>query len=44
MKIGLVTDSLANLSFDEMLDTAAQLGIQGIELNTFNWSNGVHCG
>lgn len=43
MKIGLVTDSLADLPFDQMLDTAAELGIEGIELNTSNWSSGVHC-
>lgn len=43
MKIGIVTDSLAHLPFEQMLDTAAELGIQGIELNTSNWSNGVHC-
>ncbi len=43
MKIGLVTDSLAQMSFDDMLDTAAELGIQGIELNTSNWSTGPHC-
>lgn len=36
MKIGLVTDSLADLPFDQMLDTAAELGIEGIELNTSN--------
>jgi sugar phosphate isomerase/epimerase len=43
MRIGLVTDSLAHLPFEQMLDTAAELGIEGIELNTSNWSNGVHC-
>jgi sugar phosphate isomerase/epimerase len=43
MKIGLVTDSLAHLPFDELLDTAAGLGVQGIELNTSNWSSGPHC-
>jgi sugar phosphate isomerase/epimerase len=42
MKVGLVTDSLADLSFEEMLDTAAELGIQGIELNTSNWSSAPH--
>ena len=42
MKIGLVTDSLAELSFEDMLDTAAELGIQGIELNTSNWSSAPH--
>jgi sugar phosphate isomerase/epimerase len=43
MRIGLVTDSLAHLPFEEMLDTAAGLGIEGIELNTSNWSAGSHC-
>lgn len=43
MKIGLVTDSLAHLPFEQMLDTAAELGIQGVELNTSNWSSGAHC-
>jgi sugar phosphate isomerase/epimerase len=42
MKIGLVTDSLADLPFDDMLDTAAKLGIGGIELNTCNWSSAPH--
>ena len=42
MKIGIVTDSLADLSFEEMLDTAAELGISGIELNTSNWSSAPH--
>jgi sugar phosphate isomerase/epimerase len=44
MKIGLVTDSLAHLPFEQMLDTAAELGIEGSELNTSNRSNGVPCG
>jgi sugar phosphate isomerase/epimerase len=43
VKIGLVTDSLSHLPFEQMLDAAAGLGIQGIELNTSNWSSGVHC-
>lgn len=43
MKIGLVTDSLAHLGFDEMLDTAAEIGIEGVELNTSNWSTAPHC-
>jgi sugar phosphate isomerase/epimerase len=30
MKIGTVTDSLAHLPFEEMLDTAAAFGITGI--------------
>lgn len=43
MRIGLVTDSLANLRFDAMLDTAAELGVAGVELNTCNWSTAPHC-
>jgi sugar phosphate isomerase/epimerase len=43
VRIGLVTDSLAQLPFDTMLDTATELGIEGIELNTSNWSTGPHC-
>ncbi len=43
MRIGLVTDSLAHLGFDELLDTAVALGVEGIELNTSNWSTGPHC-
>jgi hypothetical protein len=31
MRIGLVTDSLGHLSFDEMLETASGLGIQTLE-------------
>lgn len=43
MKIGTVTDSLAHLPFDEMLDACVELGIAGIELNTGNWSSAPHC-
>jgi sugar phosphate isomerase/epimerase len=43
VRIGLVTDSLATLPFDAMLDTAAELGIAGVELNTCNWSTAPHC-
>ncbi len=42
MKIGMVTDSLGHLSFDEMLDTAAKLGIQGVEFNAANWTSAPH--
>jgi sugar phosphate isomerase/epimerase len=42
MKIGMVTDSLGHLSFDEMLDTAARLGIQGVEFNAANWTSAPH--
>jgi len=43
MKIGAVTDSLSHLPFEEMLDTLADLGVAGIELNTGNWSAAAHC-
>jgi sugar phosphate isomerase/epimerase len=42
MKIGMVTDSLGHLSFDEMLDTAAKLGIEGVEFNAANWTSAPH--
>jgi sugar phosphate isomerase/epimerase len=43
MRIGMVTDSLSHLSFTEMLDTAARLGIQGVEFNAANWTSAPHC-
>ncbi|MFO1352917.1 MAG: hypothetical protein U1F68_20470 [Gammaproteobacteria bacterium] len=36
MKIGMVSDSLAHLGFHDMLDAAAELGAQGVEVNTGN--------
>ena len=42
MKIGMVTDSLGHLGFDAMLDTAATLGIQGVEFNACNWTYAPH--
>jgi sugar phosphate isomerase/epimerase len=42
MKIGIVSDSLAHLGFEEMLDAAAGLGVAGVELNTGNWSAAPH--
>ena len=43
MKIGMVTDSLAHLGFEELLDTAAGLGLAGLEVPTGNWSSAPHC-
>jgi sugar phosphate isomerase/epimerase len=43
VKVGMVSDSLAHLGFEEMLDAAAALGISGIEINTGNWSSAPHC-
>ena len=42
MRIGLVTDSLGHLSFDEMLETAANLGIQTLEFGCGGWSSAPH--
>lgn len=42
MKIGLVSDSLAHLPFHDMLDTAKNLGIEGVEIATGNWSSAPH--
>lgn len=43
MRIGAVTDSMAQLPFADMLDASAELGLEGIELNTGNWSSAPHC-
>ncbi len=42
MKIGMVTDSLGHLSFDELLPTAAGLGIEMLEFGCGNWSQAPH--
>ena len=42
MRIGLVTDSLGHLSFEEMLETAAHLGIQALEFGCGGWSSAPH--
>jgi len=42
MQIGLNTDSLATMPLDEVLATAAAVGIETIELSTGNWSNAPH--
>lgn len=42
MKLGLVSDSLGNLDFESMLDTAAAEGVQGVEINAGNWSSAPH--
>jgi sugar phosphate isomerase/epimerase len=43
MKIGLFTDSLADLSFEEALDWAAAQGLQAVEIGTGNFSPAPHC-
>ncbi|MBN8630140.1 MAG: sugar phosphate isomerase/epimerase [Rhodobacterales bacterium] len=42
MKIGFVSDSLGGLSFDQVLDHAARLGVSGVEVNTGGWSTAPH--
>ncbi len=42
MKIGMVTDSLGHLSFEAMLDSAAELDIRGLEFNAANWTSAPH--
>ena len=42
MKIGMVTDSLGHLSYEDMLDSAAALGISGVEFNACNWTSAPH--
>ncbi|MGR3795875.1 sugar phosphate isomerase/epimerase family protein [Vannielia sp. SX4] len=42
MKLGFVSDSLGSLPFEEMLDHAARLGCDGVEVNTCGWSTAPH--
>ncbi|HTW72068.1 MAG TPA: sugar phosphate isomerase/epimerase [Acetobacteraceae bacterium] len=42
MRIGLVTDSLADMPLDRLLPTAAELGIQALEFGCGNWSSAPH--
>jgi sugar phosphate isomerase/epimerase len=42
MKIGMVTDSLGHLSFEDMLDTVTRFGIKGVEFNAANWTSAPH--
>jgi sugar phosphate isomerase/epimerase len=42
MKIGMVTESLASLSFDKMLKASSNLGIEMLEFSTGNWGSAAH--
>ena len=42
MRIGLVTDSLADLPLDKLLATAAGMGIEMLEFGCGNWSSAPH--
>jgi sugar phosphate isomerase/epimerase len=42
MKIGMITDSLGQLSLDDLLATAQRLGIERLEFAGGNWSRAPH--
>lgn len=42
MKVGLVTDILGYMPFEEMLDTCVDQGIETLELGCGNWSKAPH--
>jgi sugar phosphate isomerase/epimerase len=42
VKIGLITDSLSMMSFEQALDVAARLGLASVEVATGNWSQAPH--
>ena len=43
MKIGLFTDGLPHLPFQEALAKSASLGVQSVEIGTGNFSSAPHC-
>lgn len=42
MQLGLITDSLGSLPLEQVLDTAAGLGLDTVEIATGNWSESPH--
>lgn len=42
MKIGMVTDSLGKLGFEDMLSTAKRLGVEAVEIPVGNWTSAPH--
>ncbi len=42
MKLGFVSDSLGGMPLGRMLETAARLGVGGVEVNTGGWSAAPH--
>ena len=42
MNIGMITDSLADMNIDQLLKTAAELGIERLEFAGGNWSRAPH--
>jgi sugar phosphate isomerase/epimerase len=43
MKIGLYSDSLGEMAFENMLDWLVDLGIEAVEIGTGNFSPAPHC-
>ena len=43
MRIGLFTDSLGDLSFEQALDWAVEHGLEAVEIGTGNFSPAPHC-
>lgn len=42
MKLGFVSDSLGGQTFNELIASAVDLGVSGIEINTGGWSTAPH--
>ena len=42
MKIGLITDSVGHLPFENALDLAKDQGLSSVEVATGNWSEAPH--
>lgn len=42
MRLCLNTDGLAHLSFEEMVKTSAEIGIESLEIACGNWSSAPH--
>lgn len=42
MKLGFVSDSLGGRAFEDLLDQAQRLGVDGVEMNTGGWSTAPH--
>ncbi|MFE4834612.1 sugar phosphate isomerase/epimerase family protein [Arthrobacter sp. NPDC056691] len=42
MQLGLITDSLGSRPLEQVLDTAAELGLDTVEIATGNWSESPH--